>query len=230
MKKLKTTFALVLLVFIPFAFMLWFRIQQHEDFTVSELIRYPLLFGGGSIIILYFLKRYFLQEPLKDFNSGKGKCSTDILWGLLLAGVYFLLFYTESATLSNLLERHSNFKMLELMLSMRDNPWMLVLWFGPVLWIGIALFEELIRVFLLTSLWGFSPKNLSWVFFVILLSATIMGLIHWSQGPFGIVTISIKGLVSAMFFYKIRRLWPLVIAHALYDGIQLAILLLTFPK
>jgi hypothetical protein len=54
-------------------------------------------------------------------------------------------------------------ELLGLMLDMRESPWLVLIWFGPVLWIGIALFEE---------------------------------LTHWSQGPYGIVTIAIKSLVA----------------------------------
>jgi hypothetical protein len=42
---------------------------------------------------------------------------------------------------------------------------------------------ELIRVFILTSPWALA---------VMLFAFTIIGLVHWSQGPYGMVTISIK--------------------------------------
>jgi membrane protease YdiL (CAAX protease family) len=111
---------------------------------------------------------------------------------------------------------------------MRQNPFIMALFFGPVLWIGIALYEELIRIFILTELWKWKKARL-WDFVVILLSAVLIGLVHWSQGPYGIVTIAIKGLISGIYFYKKRRIMPLVYAHVLYDGIQVAILLITYP-
>jgi membrane protease YdiL (CAAX protease family) len=106
---------------------------------------------------------------------------------------------------------------------------LLVLWFGPVLCIGVALYEELIRVFILTSLWKFSNQKL-WTFSVIFISALIMGFAHWSQGSYGIVTITTKSLVAGFFFYRYKRLLPLVIAHVLYDAIQVAVLLITYPQ
>jgi membrane protease YdiL (CAAX protease family) len=228
MKSLKTLVALAIMVFIPFGMMIWFRNHQSSGFATIELIAYPLLFGGGSIVVLYFLKKYFLKEPLSDFNSGKGNWKTDILWGFALVTVYFILFYIERLTLINYLSFNSNTELLGLMLDMRENPWLLALWFGPVLWIGIALYEELIRVFILTSLWKFSNQIL-WTITVIIISSTIIGLAHWSQGSYGIVTIGIKSMVAGFFFYKYRRLLPLVIAHVLYDGIQVALLLITYP-
>lgn len=229
MKTLKFILALVIIVFIPFGLMLWYRVHQSTGFASNELIIYPLLFGGGSIIILYLIKKYFLKEKLSDFNSGEGSLRKDILWGFGLTAMYFLLFYVERATLINVLTFRSNEELLGLMLELREKPLLLILWFGPVLWIGVALYEELIRVFVLSSLWQFSKSQI-WVFTVIVISALIMGLAHWSQGSYGIVTIAIKSLVSGYFFFKVRRLLPLIIAHALYDGIQVALLLITYPQ
>ena len=228
MKTIKSLLALTLIVAIPFGFMIWYRSHQSTGFASIELILYPLIFGGSSIIILYLLKKYFLKENISDFNSANGKLSTDIIWGLGLTIMYFILFYVERATLSNILSFRSNQELLNLMLDMRKNPILLVLWFGPVLWIGIALYEELIRVFILTTLWQYS-KSQFWIFLVIIISALIIGFAHWSQGSYGIVTIAIKSLVSGYFFYKVRRLLPLIIAHVLYDGIQVALLLITYP-
>jgi len=163
MKKFKTLFALANIVFIPFGIMIWIRNHQSSGFASIELILYPLLFGGLSIIALYLFKKYFLKEKLSDFNSGKGKWSSDILLGLGLTLIYFILFYVERLTLSNLLSFKPNMELLGLMIDMRKNPILLILWFGPVLWIGVALYEELIRVFILTSLWKFSNQKI-WIY------------------------------------------------------------------
>ncbi len=209
--------------------MIWHRNHDTSGFASKELILYPLLFGGGSIILLILLKRYFLKEPLEDFNSGTGFLIKDFMWGLVLTVIYFALFYLERMTLMGVLEFKSNDELLSLMLDMREKPVLVLLWFLPVLWVGIALYEELIRVFMLTSLWSFS-KNGIWTIVVISLTSVLVGVTHWSQGSYGIVTIAIKSLVACFFFYKYRRLMPLVIAHALYDGIQVAMLLITYPR
>lgn len=209
--------------------MLWIRNHQTTGFTSIELIVYPLVFGGISILILYLIKKYFLKEELSDFNSGKGTWNNDLAWGVVLTLIFFALFYVERLTLSNVLQFNSNRELLGLMLDMRSNPILILIWFGPVLWIGIALYEELIRVFILTSLWKWSSSAI-WGISAILISAIILGLVHWSQGSYCMVTIGIKSLVSGYFFYHKRRLMPLVYAHVLYDGLQVAMLLLTYPE
>jgi membrane protease YdiL (CAAX protease family) len=227
-QNIKHLIALIVVVFLPFGLMLWFRNHQTSDFASMELILYPLLFGGGGIGVMLLIKKFFLKEPLSDFNSGKGFMVSDWLWALALTTIYFILFYVERYTLSDLLSFKSNTELIGLMLDMREHPWMMALWFGPVLWIGIALAEELMRVFTLTLLWKFSV-HIGWTIFAIFLTSAIVGLAHWSQGSYGIVTIAIKSLVACFFFYKFRRLLPLVIAHVLYDGIQVAMFLITYP-
>ena len=105
---------------------------------------------------------------------------------------------------------------------------MLAAWFGPVLWIGIALYEELLRAFLLTTSWSFSSHR-NWAVLVIVLAAVLFGLLHWPQGTYGIVTIAIKSIVTGIFYYYRRRLLPLILAHVLYDGLLVGALLLTHP-
>lgn len=229
MKKVRSIIALSIIVFIPFGLMIWFRNHQTSGFTSSEMIIYPLLFGSMSIVVLYVLKKYFLKEDLSDFNSKKATWINDIGWGLMLTLVYFALFFIERSTLTEFLRFVPNMELLGVMLDLRNDPVLLMIWFGPVLWIGVALYEELIRVFMLTNLWKWS-KNKIWIVCVIVLSALIFGFVHWSQGPYGIITIGVKSLVSGWFFYKKRRLMPLIYAHVLYDGLQVATLLLTYPE
>lgn len=229
MSKTKNLIALFIIAFIPIGIMLWYRNHQATGFATQELIIYPLTFGGISILLIWLAKKHFLKEPVNEFNSGKGYFFKDWFLAIILTIIYFALFYLERATLSNVLQFRSNTELLNLMLDMREKPILVILWFGPVLWIGIALYEELLRVFMLTSLWKFSDKKL-WSIMVIVITSIIIGLSHWSQGSYGIVTIAIKSMVACYFFYNYRRLLPLIIAHALYDGIQVAMLLLTYPS
>jgi hypothetical protein len=68
MKYFKQLVSLFILVIIPFGIVIWIRIHETSGFASTELILYPLMYGGGSIVILYLLKKYFLKEPLIEFN------------------------------------------------------------------------------------------------------------------------------------------------------------------
>ena len=230
MKTIRIWIALLIVVGIPSGMMIWYRNHQSSGFASIELIVYPLLFGGLGICVLLLLKRFFSQGRQSAISiQPRASLGSDVLWGLALTVIYFALFMLERLTLSNLLAFRSNEELLGLMLDMREHPWMVLVWFGPVLWIGVALYEELVRAFLLTSLWSFS-KHVAWVGAVVVTAAVVMGLTHWSQGSYGIVTIAIKSVVTGVFYYKKRRLLPLVLAHVLYDGLQVGMLLLTYPR
>lgn len=221
--------AVIALGLLPTALAVWYRSRESSGFAGIELIAYPLVFGTLGILLVLAVQRFFIRQPLAELSPGAGRLVGDIGWGLALTVVYFLLFFLARATLMDVLEFRPNRELLGLMLDLREQPWMVLAWFGPVLWIGIALFEEVLRVFLLTRLWSLSNRPF-WVAASIVLVAVMMGLAHWSQGPYGVVTIAIKGAVIGAWLYRYRRLLPLVIAHALYDGLQVGMLLLTYPS
>ncbi len=226
---MRRVLALIVVVLLPSALMIGYRVREPTPFASIELILYPLLFGGGAIAAIVLLKRYFLRGSLRDYSVSTGSIATDLLHGLGLTAVYFALFFLFRATLSGVLSSSPNLELLGLMLDMRRQPVLLLLWFGPVLWIGIALFEELTRAFLLVELWSFSSQR-AWTAAAVVLAAALFGLVHWSQGSYGIVTIALKSLVAGAWYYHRRRLLPLVVAHALYDGLPVALLLLTYPE
>jgi hypothetical protein len=228
-QQVRRVIALLIVVGLPASLMVWYRAHQSTGFASIELIVYPLVFGSLGIAVIWLLKRFYLGESLYSLNSGEGSLVGDIFWGIALTMVYFVLFFAARYTLSDLLAFTPNRELLGLMLDMRERPWMVVLWFGPVLWIGISLYEELVRTFLLSELWSFSENKL-WISTVVLFAAVVVGTTHWSQGPYGIVTIAIKSIVIGAFYFHRRRLLPLVIAHVLYDGLQVGTLLLTYPR
>ena len=204
--------------------MIWYRLTQTENFSTTDMIVYPLLFGGGISILIWFLNSYLVKDTFKEtFNSGKGNWYWDIVIGLGLTAVYFAMFFVERATLYQWIPNRNppNTELIDTMVDLANNPLLLLIWFGPVLWIGIALFEELSRVFLLKCLWNIN-KNKNWQITAIFLASTLIGVAHLYQGTAGIISIGLKSVVMGFYFYKYRRLVPLIISHALYDGIQFA--------
>jgi len=61
---------------------------------------------------------------------------------------------------------------------------------------------------------------------VILLPTALWGLLHLYQGVGPALTIFCLGLAYAVWFQTTRRLWPLIIAHTLFDLTQLVLVLL----
>jgi membrane protease YdiL (CAAX protease family) len=210
--------------------MIWYRLTQTENFSTADMTVYPLLFGGGTIVLILLLNRYLLQESFKaTFNSGKGTWYWDVLIGFGLTVVYFTMFFIERATLMQWIpsNRPTNTELIDVMIDLAHNPILMIIWFGPVLWIGIALFEELSRTFLLKCLWNLSD-NRNWHILAIIFASTLIGFVHLYQGVAGIISIGLKSLIVCFYFYKYRRLLPLIISHALYDGLQFAFFIIQF--
>ncbi len=210
--------------------MIWYRLTQTESFSTTDMTVYPLIFGGGISLLILVLNKHLIQDTFKEtFNSGKGSWFWDILIGFGLTIVYFAMFFLERATLYQWIPNHNppNTELIHTMMELANNPLLMIIWFGPVLWIGIALFEELSRVFLLKCLWNIND-NKNWQFAAILLASTLIGVAHLYQGTAGIISIGLKSVVISIYFYKYRRLLPLIISHALYDGIQFAFFVVQF--
>ena len=202
--------------------MIWYRLNQTDNFSTTEMIVFPLAIGGGISVLILSLNRFFLNQTFKEtFNSGESRYTNDILIGAGLTVVYFILFFAERYTLYQWIPNNNgpNLEMINTLIEIAGSPWLLILWFGPVLWIGIALFEELSRVFMLKCLWNIS-KNKNWEIIVIFMTSTLIGFAHIYQGTAGVISIGIKSVVMCFYFYKYRRILPLIISHALYDGVQ----------
>jgi membrane protease YdiL (CAAX protease family) len=60
---------------------------------------------------------------------------------------------------------------------------------------------------------------------ILLLPTALWGLLHLYEGAGPALTIFCLGMLYAWYYHKTRRLWPIVIAHILFDMTQLALLL-----
>ena len=144
--------------------MIRYRLTQTENFSTTDMTVYPLLFGGGTIILILLLNKYLIKDSFKTtFNSGEGSWIRDLLTGILLTVIFFAIFFIERMTLIQWIPRNSppNTELMDVMVDLAQSPLLMLVWFGPVLWIGVALFEEMSRIFMLKCLWNISD-NKNW--------------------------------------------------------------------
>ncbi|UCF28110.1 MAG: CPBP family intramembrane metalloprotease [Chloroflexota bacterium] len=86
-------------------------------------------------------------------------------------------------------------------------------------WTAVAFGEEMIyRAFLINQLGTlFQSKRLRWTLSLIF-SSIFFGLVHFYQGPLGIVLTGLTGLLFGLIYLKSNRnLWAIIIAHGLID-------------
>ena len=60
---------------------------------------------------------------------------------------------------------------------------------------------------------------------ILVLPTALWGVLHVYQGPGAALTIFGLGLMYAWYFQRTRRLWPLILAHLLFDLTQLVLIL-----
>jgi membrane protease YdiL (CAAX protease family) len=92
--------------------------------------------------------------------------------------------------------------------------------FGRVVWVLVSFTagfceEVAYRGYLLTRLRMIFGAS-SWTIPMII-SSVAFGICHWYQGVAGLILITIYGFLFAFLFIRTGRLWPCILAHALWD-------------
>jgi membrane protease YdiL (CAAX protease family) len=81
------------------------------------------------------------------------------------------------------------------------------------------LYEELVYLGFVPAAFPNSP---TWQ--ILLLSTALRVLVHTYQGILSLLFILPWGVVFAVYYLRTRRLWPVVLAHALQDAIGFALI------
>jgi membrane protease YdiL (CAAX protease family) len=95
-------------------------------------------------------------------------------------------------------------------------------------WTTIAFGEEMLyRAFLITQLGDVFPGSKLGTAVVLLFSSLIFGLVHWIEGPLGVINTFAMGLIlGAVYLRSGRNLWITIIAHGLANTIRFSFLFL----
>jgi len=198
----------------------WIYLLRDETMTITGMLLGPLL-GGGSLIFWLLALHIFvcgdelsslgfrLPEPWREAGSG-------VILGFLLLGLH-LAFQSTIAPLFP--RRPPAEEIVELLAELSRNPWLVAIWLGPVVWIGVAGFEELWKAFVLRRLWRVWPGPVGrWA--SLLVVSALFGVGHGYQGPAAIVSIALQTIVMGWLYMLTGRIRALIVAHAVYDSIQ----------
>jgi len=94
-------------------------------------------------------------------------------------------------------------------------------WQAALLSTFVGIHEEILfRGFILGRLKSLFRSNVA----AVLVSSLIFGLLHFYQGPIGVVQTGTVGLVFAIVVTRARSLWPAILAHAAFDTIGLSLI------
>jgi membrane protease YdiL (CAAX protease family) len=225
MDKMKQPWRNILAIIIGlgpvYAYVMVSHITTGGSYTLKAMLLNPLVFGSATIVWIGFLYRSFCRKEWRRINRKRGGWWTDILGGIGLAAGLTFIWFLEQATLYRWLPRPAgNPAVMTLLGGLSRNPLLLAVWLGPVVWIGVAAFEEIQRAFTLDLLCDIASKR--WQQGLILVfSSVLFGLAHLYQGPAGMVGTFVFAMGMGFYYLAAGRIWPLIIGHALYDSAQI---------
>jgi hypothetical protein len=179
---------------------------------------YTLFVIAVQLLILWFL----CGEKPRSLNLKPGKWWKDLLGGIVLVGLTLSVKFIFDPVIAKFFYRASDVEsgMVSLVNKLADNPWLAALFLGPALFIGVAGSEELTRVFFITR-WMKISSSKVWLGVGVFLSAFLFGLNHVAQGTAGVISVTLNALIMVLWYLRFGRIFHLVIAHYLYDAIQL---------
>ncbi len=227
-----TQVAAVAVIYLPLSLFALATQLSGRDVSLTELLLYPLLMGGGAILVILSLLKFVCGEGVACLNLKPGRWLSDIAAGIMLGIALLLLLVIQQSVVARWFPQPSALlsqQQLTLFTDLARNPLLAAIWLGPVVWIGVAGFEELSRVFMLNRLSLVWPGPVArWL--ILLLSAFLFGLVHLYQGPANVIAIGLQGLIYGWYYLACGRVWPMIIAHALYDSLQVVQVVMLFSQ
>lgn len=177
-----------------------------------DIVFYWGVFGT----LLYAALRFVGRERPGELQTGPGTWRGDIPRGV---GVFFLLLlgdYVVQLLLSIFAWESSSGNFEAMAAAGAGDLAMLLVQLGPASWLLGGLFEEAVRVFMLSRLQRIWPgSEFAWL--RIAVNGVLFGLGHIYQGWDGVVLATVSGLLLANYFERRGRFLPMVIGHALID-------------
>ncbi|MDP1728568.1 MAG: CPBP family intramembrane metalloprotease [Bacteroidota bacterium] len=210
--KISIFYELIIILFVSFGYLILnnvlFVLNIVKEFTISNdhiyfQIRYEIFVLLTLGIFLYLRGWNFKSLGLKP-------CQHDIFIGLLIYLCFCVLtiFIWSIGILVSPGFGASKYILFQVNL----NIYLVIL-----ISILNPFFEEILVCSYILS-WNRGATN---KYAMIFLSVCIRILYHLYQGPFILVQIIPFGIIAGVWFTRTRRLWPLLIAHFLWDIIGL---------
>jgi membrane protease YdiL (CAAX protease family) len=199
----------------------WVQRLQVDGITLRVMFLGPMAGGGALVFWILFLHLVVCGDGLDRLGFVRNRPGLDVLLGIGLSAALLAFHFVFNATAARLFPPRPPVPgILALIAEVTRDPWLLALWLGPVVWIGVALFEELARAFLLRRFWKVWP-GVAGAWSAILLVSAMTGMVHLYQGPAAIVSIGLQSVFLGWFYLRTGRIRALIVGHALYDSVQI---------
>jgi membrane protease YdiL (CAAX protease family) len=189
--------------------------------TAQGYLIYAMGYTLVVIAVLLLLLWFLCGEKPNVLNLKPGKWWKDLLGGIVLVGLTLSVKYILDPVIASFFYRASDVEsgIAALMNTLADNPWLAGFFLGPGVFF-VASSEELTRIFFITR-WMKIFSSKVWFGVGVFLSAFLFGLNHVAQGYAGVVSVTLNALIMVLWYLRFGRVFHLVVAHYLYDAIQL---------
>ncbi len=194
------------------------QILQHFFPSLGPLwvnVCYGSLLLIAIALIVYLRRQTAADLALVHTSAGKLAASTILSIPLCYAGIFItvpIYVWLAGVDLEGMAkERFQFFEMVP----------HLSFWQSAAFSAFVGVHEEILfRGFILGRLQALFRSNIA----AILVSSVVFGLLHFYQGPIGVVQTATVGMVLATVVIRTRSLWPAILAHAAFDTIGLTLI------
>ncbi len=197
------------------------HLNKDRPYTLDEILFYSCVIAPFMLVVLLILLRFLCGERFSELNLKRAPWWQDVLGSIVLTVLTLGTAFFLGPVIGRLLPSNPQ-SMDNMFIELVQDPWKLALFLGPTLALGAAGFEEVTRAFLLTRWWKIA-QGTAWRWLGVFVSAAMFGLAHLYQGPAGVVTTAITGLILAIVYLRFGRVWPLIISHYLHDALQIGL-------
>ncbi len=230
---------LVLFVFLFLGFyILMFYLYGFEGFSLATLeyvttpegqgeIFLPGLFFSPVSMLITFAAVWGLQKSRGESLWHIGLSPPESWgWAWKWGAVFAVLLYVISVLALLGLDSLGFKQTSQDFLFIKDNPFYYIFAITAIAWVSAGFGEEVVfRGFILrnlTVLFGDSKIGLG---VAVVAQAAVFAILHLNQDVGGAIAVFILALFFGGFFLKVgRNLWPLIIAHGLFDSFQFSLL------
>lgn len=166
-----------------------------------------------TIPIFYIIS--LSDKSLANYGISKFRIPQDIFWGILIFIIGLVILTLFTLTLNSLFQTLYDSNDIEAIRKIFSKP---KTTFGFLLLIIGCILNGFAEEFVMRGYFIERIKTaLNSAFYAIVISALLFASYHLYQRTTGTLSVFVLGLVYGYGYYKLRRVWPLAIAHSIQN-------------
>lgn len=218
--KIKQIIAIIIGALPVYVFNIYINITDNLNYKIDVVLFKYLGMVLLATIFLFILNKYFLKKTIKEYSVLKSTFLYDIGIGFLILISYYFLLSLGQITYWRWIGEPIDQSELFLMVDNIFSNWFYtILLAGPFVIITQG-FWVVSLAFMLQNLWSFrDDKTWHWIFIFIV--SIFTAFINMHNGIPGVIFWFSVILTTSIFYYKYRRVIPVLLAFLLFQWFDL---------